>query len=42
MRGGYGEKHDSFIDMDFKTGSITKEFTGQKLFNGETGFIIFI
>lgn len=35
-RGSNAEKHDAFIDLDFKTGEIKAEFSGSKLFQGET------
>eukprot|EP01139_Manchomonas_bermudensis_P025594 Amastigsp_a845891_8.p1 type:complete len:718 gc:universal Amastigsp_a845891_8:2182-29(-) len=37
MRGRIaGEKHDSFVVMDFATGTIKEGFTGAQLFHGET------
>lgn len=36
VRGGAAEKHDAFINLDFKTGKIIEEFSGTRLFWGET------
>ena len=36
MRGFNGEKHDSFIDLNFSTGDMVVDFSGTKLFCGET------
>jgi glutamine synthetase type III len=36
LRGYNGEKHDSFIDLNYKTGDIIVDFSGTKLFAGET------
>jgi len=36
VRGENAEKHDSFIDLDYKTGNMIIDFNGNKLFQGET------
>jgi len=36
MRDGMGEKHESFIDLDYKTGDMKIAFSGVRLFSGET------
>eukprot|EP00697_Spironema_sp_BW2_P008162 gnl/Spiro4/22673_TR11186_c0_g1_i1.p1 gnl/Spiro4/22673_TR11186_c0_g1~~gnl/Spiro4/22673_TR11186_c0_g1_i1.p1 ORF type:complete len:609 (-),score=194.19 gnl/Spiro4/22673_TR11186_c0_g1_i1:531-2357(-) len=36
LRGSNAEKYDSFIDLNYTTGSILVDFSGSKLFGGET------
>jgi len=36
IRGENAEKHDSFIDLNFKNGDLKVDFSGSKLFQGET------